>query len=204
MTGFQLHGFLPCLRWVAMQMTSDITTDLKGTDSIKIWSKWKRGMFEILLNIFLPTVPWDRKNEKTPLKWVSELSLHTWLSIETLGFIPNTKEIDNDMLRKRGKKCRSLGLVTLIISDCLSGGTTFWLYSFGNDSILKLMTAIWVCFEKSIFSWPWFHTFETLQHFFWMKKPKTSVTTQIEAFWQHFLNMNNDWISGKNKQGKLR
>ena len=101
-----------------MQMTSDITTDLKGTNSIKIWSKWKRGMFEILLNIFLPTVPWDRKNEKTPINWVSEWSLHTWLSIETSGFIPNTKEIDNDMLRKRGKKCRSLGLVTLIISDC--------------------------------------------------------------------------------------
>ena len=100
-------------------MTSDITTDLKGTDSIKIWSKSKRGMFEILHNIFLPTVPWDRKNEKTPINWVSEWSLHTWLSIETSGFIPNTKEIGNDMLRKRGKKYRSLGLITLIIPDCM-------------------------------------------------------------------------------------
>ena len=68
-------------------------------------------------------------------------------------------------------KTKTYGWIRKIIFH-LSGGATFWLYSFGNDSILKSMTAFWVCFEKSIFSWPWFHTFETLLHYFWMKKAK--------------------------------
>ena len=46
------------------------------------------------------------KKQESPIELVSEWSLHTWLSIETSGFIPNTKEIDDDMLRKRGKTSR--------------------------------------------------------------------------------------------------